>query len=115
MSNSSSQRLARFGTLALAVGLATGTVPAAEKQVPLAFSGGHQIGKNDFGRPVPLIAATLGVKPDEFRKAFSGVTPAKGGKPTGEEARRNKEALKPAGVVPIVCDDRARGALPLAP
>jgi hypothetical protein len=66
---------------------------AAEKEAPLVFSGGHEIGKNDFGRPVDLIAAGLGVKSDEFRQAFSGVTPAKGKGPTGEEARKNKEAL----------------------
>jgi hypothetical protein len=40
-----------------------------------------------------LIAAALGVKPEEFRQAFSGVTPAKGRGPTAEEARRNKDAL----------------------
>ena len=42
------------------------------------------------------------MKPEEFRKAFSGVTPAHGRGPTGAEARRNKEALmkvlKPLGV-----------------
>jgi hypothetical protein len=73
------------------VGLANGNI--AEKELPLEFSGGYEIGKNDFGRPVVLIAAALGVKPDEFRKAFSGVTPAKGGPPSKEEARKNKEAL----------------------
>lgn len=71
----------------------TGRLTAAETEVPLVFSGGHEIGKNDFGRPVVLIAAGLGVKPDEFRRAFSGVTPAKGRGPTGDEARKNKEAL----------------------
>ena len=30
---------------------------AAEMKVPVTLSGGHQIGKNDFGRPVVLIAA----------------------------------------------------------
>jgi hypothetical protein len=50
---------------------------AAEKEVLLVFSGGHEIGKDGFGRPVALIAAGLGVKPDEFRQAFSGVTRAK--------------------------------------
>lgn len=66
---------------------------AAEKQVPITFSGGHTIGKEDFGRPVTLIAAALGVKPDVFRKAFRGVTPARGRGPTGTEARKNKDAL----------------------
>src|SRR5689334_2006192 len=66
---------------------------AAETKVPVTFSGGHDIGKNDYGRPVVLMAAALGVKPDEFRQAFSGVRPAHGRGPTGAEARRNKEAL----------------------
>jgi hypothetical protein len=74
-------------------GLSAETGRAAEKEVPLEFSGGHDIGKDDFGRPVPLIAAALGVKPDEFRKAFSGVTPAKGRPPSEDEASKNKEAL----------------------
>jgi hypothetical protein len=68
-------------------------VQAAETKVPVTFNGGHEIGKNDYGRPVVLMAAALGVKPDEFRKAFSGVKPAHGRGPTGAEARRNKEAL----------------------
>lgn len=74
----------------------------AETKIPVTFSGGHDIAKNDYGRPITLMAAALGVKPDEFRKAFSGVTPARGRGPTGAEARRNKEALmkilKPLGV-----------------
>lgn len=49
-----------------------------------------------------LIAAALGVKPEVFRKAFSGVRPARDGRPSPEEARRNKEALmkvlKPLGI-----------------
>src|SRR5262245_39767650 len=69
------------------------TADAAETKVPLEFSGGHGIGPNDYGRPVALIAAGLGVKPDVFRKAFSGVTPSRGGPPSRELARRNKAAL----------------------
>ena len=69
------------------------TSRAAETRVPVSFSGGHEIGKDDFGRPVVLMAAALGVKPEEFRKAFSGVTPARGRGPTGDEARKNKQAL----------------------
>ncbi len=65
----------------------------AEMIVPVQISEGHEIGKNDYGRPVVLIAAALGVKPDVFREAFSGVTPARGRGPTGEEARKNKAAL----------------------
>ncbi len=66
---------------------------AAETKVPVSFSGGHEIGKNDYGRPVVLIAAALEVKPDVFREAFSGVTPARGRGPSAEEARKNKAAL----------------------
>jgi hypothetical protein len=62
-------------------------------EVPITFTGGHEIGKNDYGRPVALIAAALDVKPEVFREAFSGVTPAKGGKPSDDEARKNKAAL----------------------
>lgn len=65
----------------------------AEMTVPVEISGGHDIGKNDYGRPVVLIAAALDVKPDVFREAFSGVRPARGRGPTGEEARKNKAAL----------------------
>jgi hypothetical protein len=83
-----------FSTLALGLGVLTGTGRSAEKrEVPLVFSGGHEIGRKDYGRPVPLIAAALGVTPDQFREAFSGVTPAKGRGPTGDEARKNKSAL----------------------
>lgn len=57
------------------------------------FSGGHDTDPQDKGRPVVLIAAALDVKPEVFREAFSGVTPAKDGKPTKEEAQRNKAAL----------------------
>lgn len=78
------------------------TVGAAEKTVPVAFSGGHETDRKDGGRPVVLIAAALGVKTEVFREAFRGVTPSKNGPPTGEEARRNKDALmkvlKPHGI-----------------
>src|SRR5689334_18899152 len=66
---------------------------AAETQVPVNFSGGHDTDARDHGRPVALVAGALGVKPEVFREAFSGVRPAKNGKPSGEEARKNKEAL----------------------
>ncbi|BBO32446.1 hypothetical protein [Lacipirellula parvula] len=69
------------------------TAAAEETRVPVKFAGGHDISKKDFGRPIPLIAAALGVKPEVFRKAFSGVTPARGRGPSGAEARKNKEAL----------------------
>lgn len=65
----------------------------AEMKVPITFSGGHDTDRKDGGRPVVLIAAALGVKTEVFREAFSGVTPARGRGPTGEEARKNKAAL----------------------
>jgi hypothetical protein len=68
-------------------------VKKVERNMPVTFSGGHEIGRNDFGRPVGLMAAALGVKPEVFRQAFGGVTPARGRGPTGAEQRRNKEAL----------------------
>lgn len=101
-------RSSRKLALAFIVGLvgvahASGT---GESKVPVVFSGGHDTEAMDRGRPVVLIAAALGVKPEVFREAFSGVKPAKDGKPTKEEAERNKEALmkvlKPHGVT----DDR---------
>ena len=66
---------------------------AEETKVPVTFAGGHELAKNDYGRPINLMAAGLGVKPDEFRKAFSSVRPAHGRGPTGDEARKNKQAL----------------------
>jgi hypothetical protein len=65
----------------------------AGNRAPLSFSGGHDTDPKDGGRPCGLIAAALGVKTEVFREAFSGVTPAKGRGPSGEEARRNKDAL----------------------
>jgi hypothetical protein len=83
-------------------GIANVNVHAAETKVPVTFSGGHETDPKDHGRPVVLVAAALEVKPEVFREAFSGVTPARGGKPSQEEARRNKAALmkvlKPHGV-----------------
>ncbi|WP_165224048.1 hypothetical protein [Aquisphaera insulae] len=75
------------GLVGLAGSAATG------EDVPVTISGGHEIGRDDYGRPCVLMAAALGVKTDVFRKAFSGVTPARGRGPTGGEARRNKDAL----------------------
>jgi hypothetical protein len=75
------------------VPMAATCIQAAETKVPVTFSAGHETDPKDHGRPVVLIAAALNVKPEVFHKAFSGVTPARGRGPTGEEARRNKEAL----------------------
>lgn len=77
-------------------------VRAEEEKVPIVFSEGHETDRRDGGRPVVLIAAALGVKTEVFREAFSGVTPARNGRPTGEQAKANKQALmkvlKPHGV-----------------
>lgn len=63
-------------------------------KVRVVLSGGHDTDERDGGRPVVLIAAALGVTPEVFREAFSGVHPAPPGRgPTGEEARANKDAL----------------------
>jgi hypothetical protein len=62
-------------------------------KAPIELTGGHEIGKNDFGRPVVLMAAALGVTPEQFREAFGSVRPARGRGPTAEEQRKNKEAL----------------------
>ena len=70
-----------------------GRLPAAETRVPVKFSGGYETDPRDGGRPVALVAGGLGVKPEVFREAFRGVTPARNGPPTREEAHRNKEAL----------------------
>lgn len=50
----------------------------------------------DGGRPVALIAASLGVSKKIFRDAFSRVTPARGGHPSAQLARANKQALMDA-------------------
>ncbi len=83
----------RLFILIVAVGLGCGVARADEVKVPLTFSGGHQTDPQDHGRPVVLVAAALGVKPEVFREAFRAVTPAHGGPPSAEQQRRNKEAL----------------------
>src|SRR5437016_5075268 len=67
-------------------------------RVPVVFNGGHDTDPRDHGRPVVLIAAALGVKPEVFREAFSHVHPAGPGSggPTDAEARKNKAALMSA-------------------
>src|SRR3954463_9907160 len=79
--------------LIICVAMASEIVQAAETKIPVAFSGGHETDPKDHGRPVVLVATALNVKSEVFRRAFSGVTPALGRGPTGDEARRNKEAL----------------------
>jgi len=94
-----------FVLLALVIaltGIAQRSAGAEETKMPVTFSGGHETERKDGGRPVVLVAAALGVTPEVFREAFSGVTPAKNGKPSKEDAQRNKAALmkvlKPHGV-----------------
>ncbi len=58
---------------------------AVETKIPVTFSGGHETDPKDHGRPVVLVAAALNVKPEVFRKAFSGVTPALG---AGRQVKR---------------------------
>lgn len=60
------------------------------------FTGGYETDPRDHGRPVVLIAAALGVKPEVFRQAFSNVKPARGGDPSPARARANKETLMAA-------------------
>ncbi len=86
--------------------MATSRARAAETTVPVEISDGHDYGKNDFGRPIVLIAAALEVKPEVFREAFSGVTPARGRGPTGDEARKNKAALMKVLAPKGVTNDR---------
>lgn len=74
-------------------GANAGMKQSAETKVPVTFTGGHEIGRQDYGRPVVLMGPALGVTPDVFRRAFSGVTPARGRGPSPEEARQNKDAL----------------------
>ena len=68
----------------------------------VSFDGGHETVDGDGGRPIVLIAAALGVEPEVFRKAFSGVRPANGASPSPMRALANKkvlmDALGPHGV-----------------
>jgi hypothetical protein len=77
-------------------------------RTPVVFSGGHETLGVDHGRPVILIAAALGVKPEIFREAFSHVHPAGPGSggPTDAEARANKAALMKALAKYGVTDER---------
>ena len=65
----------------------------SEKHVALSISGGHDTDRRDGGRPVVLVAAGLGVPTEVFRKAFSGVHPARNGRPEPGQVHQNKDAL----------------------
>jgi len=86
-----SMAVALVGVAIGGVALMTGI--AAEPAFSIVFTGGHETDPQDHGRPVALIAAALGVKPEVFREAFRGVTPARGGRPTPEQVRKNKAVL----------------------
>jgi hypothetical protein len=80
--------------------MASSASPANQDDV--VISGGLDTDPQDHGRPVVLIGNALGVTPEIFRDAFSGVTPAKDGPPSSSHARANKkvlmDALEPHGV-----------------
>jgi hypothetical protein len=78
----------------LVSGVTASVGAASEEKVHLTFNGGHDTDPRDGGRPVNLIAAALGVTPEVFRSAFSGVRPAPGGsEPEPAQVQRNKVAL----------------------
>jgi hypothetical protein len=71
-----------------------GSPDPAQQQVAVVFTGGHDTDPRDNGRPVVLIAAALGVEPQVFREAFSGVRPAAlGTTPGSEQVTANKAVL----------------------
>jgi hypothetical protein len=71
------------------------TTQADGQHVPLSFEGGYDTDPRDRGRPVVLVGNALGVTPEVFRDAFSGVHPAgpNSGGPSDAEARANKKVL----------------------
>jgi len=76
---------------------------SAIAQLPVVISGGHDTDPRDHGRPVVLVAGGLGVAPEVFRDAFSGVRPvAPGSQPDPARAQQNKAvllaALSPYGI-----------------
>lgn len=71
--------------------------PKKPERVAVTFSGGYETDPEDRGRPVVLVAAGMGVKPEVFREAFKGVRPAPAGtQPTEEQKRQNKQVLERA-------------------
>lgn len=67
---------------------------AATTRLPVVISGGHDTDPRDHGRPVVLVAGGLGVAPEVFRDAFSGVRPvAPGSQPDQTRAQQNKSVL----------------------
>ena len=75
--------------------------------VAVTFTGGYETDPRDHGRPVVLIAAALNVTSDVFRKAFSNVKPASGGRePEPAQVRLNKQTLMKSLSPYGVTDDR---------
>ena len=75
--------------------------------VAVTFTGGYETDPRDHGRPVVLIAAALNVTSDVFRKAFSNVKPASGGRePEPAQVRLNKQTLMQSLSPYGVTDDR---------
>lgn len=74
----------------------------------VAITGGRTSVVGDGGRPVVLVASLLGVTPEAFRDAFSGVTPARGAEPEAAQVQANKavllDALGPYGVTNSALD-----------
>ncbi|MCU1396599.1 MAG: hypothetical protein JWM34_5027 [Ilumatobacteraceae bacterium] len=66
---------------------------AVSTTVDVSITGGYDTDTRDNGRPVVLVASLLGVAPEVFREAFSGVTPAKGAAPVDAQVKLNKQAL----------------------
>lgn len=67
---------------------------SAITRIPVVISGGHDTDPRDHGRPVVLVAGGLGVAPEVFRDAFSGVRPvAPGNQPDQARAQQNKAVL----------------------
>lgn len=79
--------------LAASACTASSRAPGASHVVAVTLTGGFEIGANDYGRPVPLYASMLGVTPDVFRRAFSGVHPDAAHDPTSAQQQDNKTAL----------------------
>lgn len=65
-----------------------------ETKIRVEIISGHETVPVDHGRPVTLIGPALGVTPEIFREAFSGVSPAPAGSaPDRERVHSNKDAL----------------------
>lgn len=91
-----------LGVLSLGASVAV-VAQVSRRSSDVQFIGGYFTDPRDHGRPVALVAGALGVPPQVFRDAFSGVHPAPGGeRPDPADVRRNKQvlldALGPYGV-----------------